>query len=221
MGLWIALLLVSIAGVVGGAVNALMSDNGFALPRYDSQNGIKILRPGYIGNMLIGGVAAAISWGLYGPAAGQILVLDRMPSSTSGANEGDGTKVTVPTPQPALTMAGLVGGVLVGVAGARWLSNEVDKDLLRAAASQAALANKSDQLAAKLAIAPPAEALQAATQAMSRDADSIRQEVERLKEDIRQKNLLLSNETDEQRKASLQSEIRGMEDKIRVLETGQ
>jgi hypothetical protein len=67
-------------------------------------------------------------------------------------------------PRPVLSLAGLVGGVLVGVGGARWLSNEVDKSLLRAAASEAALSGKNEQLAATLAIVPPVEALHAAAE---------------------------------------------------------
>jgi hypothetical protein len=46
-----------VAGAVGGVVNALMSDNGFVLPK--TAHGI--IRPGYLGNVLIGAVAAGIS----------------------------------------------------------------------------------------------------------------------------------------------------------------
>jgi hypothetical protein len=35
---------------------------------------------------------------------------------------------------PGITLAGLVGAVLVGIAGARWLTNEVEKKMLRALA---------------------------------------------------------------------------------------
>jgi hypothetical protein len=48
------------------------------------------------------------------------------------------------------------------VGGARWLSNEVDKSLLRAAASEAALSSKNEELAATLAIVQPVQALRAA-----------------------------------------------------------
>jgi hypothetical protein len=51
----------------GGVVNALLSDNGFALPKPEKVGTTQIIRPGFIGNVLISGVAACISWGLYGP----------------------------------------------------------------------------------------------------------------------------------------------------------
>jgi hypothetical protein len=65
-----------------------------------------------------------------------------------------------PSPSsPNLKVAALVGAVLVGVAGARWLSNEVDKKLLKAAASEAAGAKADDDKAKKILTASPAQAL--------------------------------------------------------------
>jgi H+/Cl- antiporter ClcA len=111
--------IVLFAGIIGGLVNAVLSDNGFIWPRYQDRDGVKILRPGVLGNCLVSAVAAFVSWGLYGPAAAVHLV---------GA--------TNPTPLPLTLTAGMVAGaLLVGIAGARWLTNEVDKDLLRAAAT--------------------------------------------------------------------------------------
>ncbi len=165
-GLWIALLVVFAAGMAGGVINAFMSDNGFVLPRYErTHEGIRILRPGFLGNMLIGGVAASASWGLHGPASSQAIVMAWLPSSATVAAEPGKPAVAPAAPQPALTMAGLFGALLVGIGGARWLSNEVDKSLLRAAASQAALSNRSEPLSAQLALAPPADALRAAAEA--------------------------------------------------------
>jgi hypothetical protein len=161
-GLWIALLVVFAAGMTGGVINALMSDNGFMLPRYESKDGTGILRPGFVGNMLIGGVAASISWGLYGPAGSQAIVMASLPSTAPAAAEAGRPAAAPATLQPALTMAGLFGAMLVGVGGARWLSNEVDKNLLRAAASRAALSNRNEPLSMRLALATPAEALRSA-----------------------------------------------------------
>lgn len=88
-------------------------------------NGVGIWRPGYIGNILIGAVAAIVSWGLYGPFSAAYLF------GTSPVPET--------TPQKfGLTLSAFVGAVLVGVGGAKWLSDEVDKRLLKAAASEAA-----------------------------------------------------------------------------------
>ncbi len=153
--IWWALLIVFGSGLLGGMINAVMTDNGFAMPMYDKSADPPILRPGYLGNMLIGGVAAAISWGLYGPAAAVAL----LPTVTG---EGPGVTATIASGSASLTLAGFVGGILVGIAGARWLSNEVDKNLLRAAGSQAALAKRNDDLAAKIALSTPADALKEA-----------------------------------------------------------
>jgi len=53
----------------------------------------------------------------------------------------------------------LFGALLVGIAGARWLTNEVDKRLLRATAVQAASGKASPEASIKIASATPARAL--------------------------------------------------------------
>ena len=142
MSLWWILLVVCAAGAVGGVVNALMSDNGFVLPQ--TKDGI--VRPGYLGNVLISAVAAGISWGMYGPFGNYPLLGGAPPAE--------------PTTPPELTVAAFVGAVLVGVAGARWLTNEVDKKLLKAAVSEAAGARLADDSTAKkILMASPAQAL--------------------------------------------------------------
>ena len=119
---------IALAGAVGGVVNALMTDNGFALPKSEpTSTGTTVLRPGYLGNVLIGAVAAVVSWGLYGPFSAYFIAGTPQAMATNASPDRVG-----------LSLASLVGGVLIGVGGARWLSNEVDKNLLRAAAAQAA-----------------------------------------------------------------------------------
>jgi hypothetical protein len=144
MTLWVAMLIIFLAGLIGGTVNALLTDNGFVAPKNEVVDGRGILRPGVLGNMLVGGVAALISWGLYGPASSLSITT---PGASLAGTTGD------------LTAAAFAGAILIGVAGARWLTNEVDKQLLRAAATQAAASEKSDALATKMALATPAEAL--------------------------------------------------------------
>jgi hypothetical protein len=141
------LAIVCLGGAVGGLVNALLTDNGFIAPRWESTESVRIWRPGVVGNVLIGFVAAGISWGLYGPLSAAPLL--RSAPAAAGTIEPMGT----------LTLAGLVGAVLVGVAGARWLTSEVDKKLLRAAASQAATGEPSLSTASKLLLASPAQAV--------------------------------------------------------------
>jgi hypothetical protein len=63
------LLYVALAGGIGGLFNALLTDNGFSLPRKEDVDTIIIYRPGWIGNVPIGAIAAAVSKDLYGPLA--------------------------------------------------------------------------------------------------------------------------------------------------------
>src|ERR1017187_10380886 len=146
--MWILLIYVAIAGAVGGIVNSLVADKGFSLPSKEEVEGVTIFRLGWIGNVVVGAVAAAISWGLYGPLAA--FTIAGMPEALKSN----------PTPDKiGLTLASLVGAALVGMGGARWLTNEVDKTILKAAASQAAGANASPTDAARIALSSPAQAL--------------------------------------------------------------
>jgi hypothetical protein len=141
--------LVFLAGFLGGGVNALMSDNGFPLPRREIANGTTILRPGVLGTALVGGVGALISWGLYGPAAGYLLV-------------GETPSGSPPLPPLTLTVGAFTGAILVGVGGARWLTREVDTRLLRATAVEAAGRVASADAARRIGTASPAQALDVA-----------------------------------------------------------
>lgn len=105
---WYCATLISVSGAAGGVVNALLTDNGFILPTRVKQ----IWCPGFISNVLIGTFSAFASWSFYGSGAG----LD-----VSGA--GQRTQIS-------LTFSALAGAFMVGVAGARWITNEVDKKLL-------------------------------------------------------------------------------------------
>jgi hypothetical protein len=55
---------IMLSGAVGGIVNALVSDNGFIKPSEESAGEVTIIRPGFAGNVLLGAVAAFVSWGL-------------------------------------------------------------------------------------------------------------------------------------------------------------
>jgi hypothetical protein len=145
--IWLILLFVAVAGAVGGVVNAFMTDNGFLLPKSDSTSNGTILRPGYIGNVLVGSVAAVVSWGLYGPLA-NYQVAGTQPASSAPDS-----------PWLGLSLSSLVGAVLIGIGGARWLSSEVDKTLLRAAAVEAAGKSASNHAVRDLAVSTPSGAL--------------------------------------------------------------
>lgn len=142
------LFVVFAAGGLGGVVNALMTDNGFAIPRFEQAgNGARVLRPGFAGNVVIGAVAALVSWGLYGPLATYIVL------GSEGALKTN-TSATI-----GLSLASLVGAILIGIGGARWLTSEVDKNLLRAAATNAAGKAASPGASEQIAMASPAQAL--------------------------------------------------------------
>lgn len=145
--LWLLLLYVSLAGMLGGIVNALMTDNGFFLPKKEDTDGRTIYRPGFVANILIGAVAAVVSWGLYGPLAAYFI---------AGTQEAMRTNVS--PDKIGVTLSSLVGAVLIGVGGARWLTNEVDKTLLKAAASKAAGAAATPDAATLIAMSSPADA---------------------------------------------------------------
>lgn len=138
---WIPVILALAAGAMGGVLNAVTSDNGFIVPRFAPvDGGGKIWRPGVIGNVVVGAIAAVVSWALYGPSAG-------LPVGDFKAE---------------LSWAGFASAVLIGVGGARWLSAEVDKSLLKGAASVAAGKAANPNLQAQMGTLTPAAALEAA-----------------------------------------------------------
>lgn len=142
---WAMLGVVAGAGAIGGVVNALLSSNGFALPKLS--NGI--LQLGIVGNVLLGAFAAVITWGLYGPLKDAVL-LGTPPAGQLPAN---------------LTVTAFVGAALAGAGGARVISNEIDKKFFKSAATVAAKKAANPELAATIATTSPADALQKATEA--------------------------------------------------------
>jgi hypothetical protein len=114
---WSCAALVIIAGAVGGFVNALVSNNGFALPRRVKG----VLCPGALSTVFIGAFAAFASWAFYG----------------SGAD----LDVTDANALIHLRFSAVAGAFLVGVVGAKWITNEADKRLLRESVNVAAVKN--------------------------------------------------------------------------------
>jgi hypothetical protein len=145
-GIMIPIGIIMLGGAVGGIVNALLSDNGFVRPSEETNGDVVIIRPGFAGNIILGAVAAFISWGLYGAFSGAVIW---------GAH-GFGKEPI------SITISSIAGAILVGMGGARWLTNEVDKKLLRTAAVTAAASNASFDSSRKMATATPAEAFQIA-----------------------------------------------------------
>lgn len=146
--MWLLLLYIASAGGIGGVVNALVTDKGFYLPSKEQVDDLTIYRPGWIGNVIIGAISATISWGLYGPVAALFI-----------AGTAEAMKTNTAPDKIGLTLSSLVGAALIGVGGARWLTNEVDKTLLKAAASKAAGAQSSPSASQQMALASPIQAL--------------------------------------------------------------
>ncbi len=150
------------AGAIGGAVNALMTQNGFIFPRTEPADGTptasKIWRPGFLGNVIIGAMAALVSWGLYGPLAKEALFADKTPAQAQAPNTGSNS---ASDPVALYTLATLVGALLVGTGGAKWLTDAVDKQMLKAAASNAAAKQSDPTLAQRIGNSSPIEALRA------------------------------------------------------------
>lgn len=139
-------LIIFATGCLGGIVNALISDNGFMLPKTVISGEAKIWKPGFLVNLLVGGIAAFVSWGLYGPLSAAY-IFSSAPADPS------------PVTPTGLTLASVAGAILVGMGGARWLTNEVDKKLLQAAASNAANRAAEPQMAAQILMASPEQAV--------------------------------------------------------------
>lgn len=116
MNPWQCFTFIAFAGAFGGFLNALLTDRGVTPPRV-----IKgIWCPGTIADVLFGASAAVASWSLYGSGAG--IDLAKQASERAGIS---------------LTFSALTGAFLVGVGGAKWIANEVDKKLLTASIKEA------------------------------------------------------------------------------------
>ena len=150
MDLWLVIGMIAFGGALGGIGNAISTDNSFALPRPVKDGKATIAwQAGIVGNIITAIIAAVISWGLYGPTSGVLLV-------------GAPPAGTTPTPV-SLTVATFATAILIGYGGARWLTNEVDKKLLKATASAAASGAADEDKATRIANSSPAEGFRIAT----------------------------------------------------------
>jgi hypothetical protein len=107
--IWLIAALIFVAGCIGGLLNSAVTGE-FKLPYRDRE--ARVYRPGWVGTVLIGGVAAAASWGIYGPVAQVVMI-------------GPG-----PALEPALRVAEFFGAVVLGFGGGRWFTAELDRVVL-------------------------------------------------------------------------------------------
>lgn len=133
---WSCAALIVTAGAVGGFVNALISNNGFALPRRVKG----VVCPGALSTVFIGAFAAFASWAFYG----------------SGAD----LDVTDANALIHLRFSAVAGAFLVGVIGAKWITNEADKRLLRESVHVAAVKNIPKDKVQDIVSGSPLEVLQ-------------------------------------------------------------
>src|SRR5438477_10902478 len=108
-GMLVALLVIAGLGAVGGLVNCAIAQE-FALPHIDRE--AKVWRPGWIGNVVVGAVAAPVIWGMYGPLAGHAI---------NAADKLD------------LTLAQVFVSVVIGLGGGGILTVEAQKQAERVA----------------------------------------------------------------------------------------
>ena len=154
MSAWWLMLFVAIAVALGGVLAALVSeDKGFIRPTKVTEANGTVYRPGFIGLILVGATAAALSWSLYGPLADATVIGGPEPAVGQVSADND----------YGLTLSALGSAVLVGMGGSKWLSSEVDKALLKQTATTAAQQDGSPSMALEVATSSPAEALKAVT----------------------------------------------------------
>jgi hypothetical protein len=132
------LLAVTICGAVGGFANVFIGDSGLHLPTMDQG----VFRPGYIGVVFVGMVAAVGAW------------LATQSSTLSGG--------LVVSPVPTLRLSELSTAIIVGFGGARWFKSETETTIFRKTAAVAASKSANSEAAATIAAGTPIEALAAA-----------------------------------------------------------
>jgi hypothetical protein len=142
MNPWFCSFVICIAGAAGGIVSALMSSNGFALPTR-----IKgVWCPGAVSTIVAGAFAAFASWAFYG--------------------SGAAIDVSKTGELAHLQMSALAGAFLVGVVGAKWITNEAEQALLKKSVQVVGTKEKmSPELAAAMAAGTPLEVLERVTAA--------------------------------------------------------
>ena len=153
MTIWGLAGVIAVAGALGGVAAALLSeDKGFVLPKkIDNASSGTIYRPGFVGLIFVGALAAVVSWGLYGPLANANIVGGEQTGKPARHDYG-------------LTLAGLSGAIVVGLGGSKWLSSQVDKTLLKDAAVTAAARKPDTAKSRAMRKARPSELVRLANQ---------------------------------------------------------
>ena len=137
MSVYAVIGIVFLLGSLGSLVSSFIGDNGWHLPMTDQG----IFRPGFLGNMLVGGLAAVASWGM-----------------SRSINLG-----ALHQPSDFLSSE-MANALVVGFGGASWFKGQIEKVILKQTAVVAA-SKQADPIAARtIATATPIEALRIANQ---------------------------------------------------------
>ncbi len=123
---------IAAVGGLAGLVNSYFTNDGFVVPKATTKDGRFVLEPGFLGNLLIGAVAAVLT------TASATLIQEQVvapgePSASSTPAEAD-----PPSPQsagdaakpPRLTWGVLVSAAVAGWAGARLVTGLRDRQAL-------------------------------------------------------------------------------------------
>jgi hypothetical protein len=164
--LLILAVIILVSGLIGGYANALFSRQGRSLAGEQSETGQQ--RLGAWQTTLAGGLAAFLSWGIYGPLAQLNLADLKSYAEFYG-----------------ITLATIGGAFFVGFGGARWLTAESDKIMLNkgsnsmatgaanAAGGAAMIAQSTGELVDKAATLAKDAASQANLPDLEKQADNL------------------------------------------------
>jgi hypothetical protein len=132
------LIAVAVCGALGGFANVFIGDSGLHLPTIDQG----IFRPGYIGVVFVGLIAAVGAW-----------------LATQGSVLVGGLTLSPPV---TLRLSELSTAIVVGFGGARWFKSETETTIFRKTAAVAASKAADSDAAATIAAGSPIQALTAA-----------------------------------------------------------
>jgi hypothetical protein len=136
--LLVDLIAIGVCGALGGFANVFIGDSGLHLPTIEQG----IFRPGYIGVVFVGLIAAVGAW------------LATQGSALTGN--------LVPSPPVTLRLSELSTAIVVGFGGARWFKSETETTIFRKTAAVAAGKSADNDAAATIAAGTPIQALTAA-----------------------------------------------------------
>lgn len=83
--LWLALMAAALSGALGGFGLGLVQEKGLALPRLIRESGVVFINLGFIGDMLIGALAAVLIYALNPPDSLLVLISTTIPAGIGGS----------------------------------------------------------------------------------------------------------------------------------------